>query len=101
MPCKREIVSFYISKGTIYILWVTGMSTPYFRTKLILQGSQAACIVRLNCSKGHDDVLALRWLPRGGAAVKVMRIPIHALMRELDPDLEVGGCLGNGLNRPT
>jgi hypothetical protein len=43
----------------IYNVWVTGESTLYFRIKFILQGSRAACIVRISCPKGHDDMLAL------------------------------------------
>jgi hypothetical protein len=56
------------------------MSTPYFWTKLILQGLREDCIVRLNCPKGHDDVLALRRLPCGCATVEVVQIPVRALM---------------------
>jgi hypothetical protein len=35
---RWEIVPFYISNDMIYNVWFTGASTPYFWTKLILQG---------------------------------------------------------------
>jgi hypothetical protein len=83
-------VPFYRSKGSVYNVWFTGMSTPYFRTKLTPEGSHAACIIRLNYPKRHDEVLALLRLPHGAVVMKAMRIPIHALMHVLDPDLEGG-----------
>jgi hypothetical protein len=94
---RRETMPFYRSKSTVYNVWVTCVLTPYFSTKLILQDSWAACFVRLNCLKEHDDVLALRWSPRGCAIMEVVRIPVHALMHVLDTDLEADYCLGNGL----
>jgi hypothetical protein len=56
---RRETKPFYRSNDMIYNVGFTGASTPYFWTKLILQGSQAGCIIRLNNPKEHDDMLAL------------------------------------------
>jgi hypothetical protein len=56
---RRKNAPFYRIKGMVYNVWITGESTPYFRIKFILQGSRAACIIRISCPKGHDDMLAL------------------------------------------
>jgi hypothetical protein len=42
----QKIVSFYRSKGMMYNVWFTGASTPYFRTNITLEDSQAAYFVR-------------------------------------------------------
>jgi hypothetical protein len=60
----------------------------YIKTKLTLQGSWAASIIRLRCLKEHDDVLPLRRLPHVCVATEIMQIPVHALMRVRDLDLE-------------
>jgi hypothetical protein len=77
---RLDTVPFYRIKGTVYNTWFTVASTPYFWTNLTLQGSRAACIITLNCTKGHNDVLSLQRPPRGYIAVEVMQIPIRALM---------------------
>jgi hypothetical protein len=61
-----------------------------------MQGSQTACIVRLNYPKEHDDVLALRRPPRGRVIVEVVLLPFRALMHVLDSELEVGSSPGDG-----
>jgi hypothetical protein len=60
----------------------------YIKTKLTLQGSWVASIIRLRCLKEHDDVLPLRRLPHVCTATEIVQIPIHALMRVHDLDLE-------------
>jgi hypothetical protein len=83
----------------VYNVCFMGMSTPYFRTKLTLEGSQTACcIVRLNCPKGHTDMLALLRPPHGGVAVEAGRIPVRALMHILEPDLEAESSPTDGLH---
>jgi hypothetical protein len=52
----------------------------------------------LNCPKGHNDVLALWWSPRGCTATEIMQIHVRALMHVLDPNLEASSCPGDGLN---
>jgi hypothetical protein len=47
---------------------------------------------------GPGDMLDLRRLRRGGVIVEAMQILVCALMHVLDPDLEVGSSLGDGLH---
>jgi hypothetical protein len=55
-----------------YNEWFTDVSTSYSQTKLLLQGSRMACIIRLRCLKEHDNVLALSRLPHARTTVEVM-----------------------------
>jgi hypothetical protein len=97
---RQKTASFYRTKGMVYNVWVTSESTLYFRIKFILQGSRAACIIRISCPKGHDDMLALWRPPRCCATEEVMWILVRALMHMLDPDLGGGGgCPCDGLCR--
>jgi hypothetical protein len=47
---RWDTMLFYRHKGTIYNAWLTGVSIPYLRTRLLLEGSQTACI---ECSHVH------------------------------------------------
>jgi hypothetical protein len=95
---RRETVPFYRSKSSIYNVWFIGASTLYFQTNLTLQGSQAACIIRLHCPKEHSDVLAVRCLPHGRATAETVWIPVRTLMCVLDLYLGAGNCRSDGLH---
>jgi hypothetical protein len=43
-----------------------------------------------------EDVLALRWLPRGGVAMEAVQIPAPVLMCILDSDLEASSTWAMG-----
>jgi hypothetical protein len=46
---RRDTMPFYRHKSTINNTWPMGISNPYLRTKLLLEGSQIACIGRFIC----------------------------------------------------
>jgi hypothetical protein len=49
-PAGRDTMPFYRHKDTVYNTWFMSVSITYLWAKLLLEGSQAACIERLTSS---------------------------------------------------